>query len=196
MKRTITNGVRVLVAVAMAYYVFDALWDEFFGSLQYFTYTGSAIAAVVLVAIAFGRVHERHLVLALSIVTIIHVVYIVLLVGFDGVVDDFLTGGLDNLVLHYAPPYYLAFDLFALSSAAAYRFRDTLSYLLVPVTYLAFVLVYGRVTGEYPYFFLNVPELGIVVLYYAAAIAGFFVVLNLGLVAAMKRTSRARVRSR
>jgi hypothetical protein len=191
-KRILTTPLRLGVAAAVASFVVDALRSEFFGSLQYFTYTGSLVIAVLLTLVVARRVDERHLVLALSIATVIHVVYIGLLVGPGGVVDDLRSGGLENLMLHYLTPYVLLVDLLALSEARRYRYRDAWAYLLVPVLYLGYVLVYGQLTREYPYFFLDVGELGTLVAAYVAAIAALFTGLNLALVAARKRLGRVR----
>jgi hypothetical protein len=188
MERTYANVLRLVVAVTTLYFVAEALLGEFFGSLQYFTYTGSLVGALVLLAIVAGRLDERHVVLVFSMATIIHVVYLVLLVGPDGIVDDLLTGGAENLVLHYLPPYLLLLDLAAFSTARRYLYRDGLTYLLVPVAYLGYVAIYGQVAREYPYFFLNVPELGVAVLAYVVAIAAFFVGLNLLVIAIKRRT--------
>lgn len=176
----------------MAYFIVDALRSEFFGSLQYFTYAGSLVIAALLILVVARRVDERHLVLALSIATVIHVVYIGLLVGPGGVLEDLRSGGLENLVLHYLTPYVLLVDLVALSEVRRYRYRDAWAYLLVPVLYLGYVLVYGQLTREYPYFFLDVGELGILVVVYVASIAALFTGLNLALVAARKRLVPAR----
>lgn len=191
-KRILTTILRLGVAAAVAYFVVDALRSEFFGSLQYFTYTGSLVIAALLILVVARRVDERHLVLALSIATVIHVVYIGLLVGPGGVLEDLRSGGIENLVLHYLTPYVLLVDLVALSEVRRYRYRDAWAYLLVPVLYLGYVLVYGQLTREYPYFFLDVGELGILVVVYVASIAALFLGLNLALVAARKRLVRGR----
>ncbi len=52
--------------------------------------------------------------------------------------------------------------------------------------------MYGQLTREYPYFFLDVGELGTLVAAYVAAIAALFTGLNLALVAARKRLVRGR----
>jgi len=158
-KHKLANPLRLVIALASLYFVIDAFRSEFFGSLQYFTYTGSLVGALVLLFVVAGRLDERHLVLPFSITVIIHVVYIVLLVGPDGIIDDLLTGGAENLVLHYLPPYLLLIDLVLLSRARIYLYRDALTYLIVPVAYLGYVAIYGQVAREYPYFFLNVGEL-------------------------------------
>ncbi len=189
MKHKLANPLRLVIALASLYFVIDAFRSEFFGSLQYFTYTGSLVGALVLLFVVAGRLDERHLVLPFSITVIIHVVYIVLLVGPDGIIDDLLTGGAENLVLHYLPPYLLLIDLVLLSRARIYLYRDALTYLIVPVAYLGYVAIYGQVAREYPYFFLNVGELGFAVLYYVVAIATFFVALNLFVIAIKRRTA-------
>ena len=193
-KRTLTTTLRLAVAAAVLYFVVDALRGDFFGSLQYFTYTGSLVIAVLLALVVARRADERHLVLALAIATVIHVVYIGLLVGPAGVLDDLRLGGLENLVLHYLTPYVLLVDLVVLSEVQRYRYRDAWAYLLVPLLYLGYVLIHGRITLEYPYFFLDVGELGIVVAYYVVGIAALFTGLNLVIVAVKKRAVRVRAR--
>lgn len=192
-KRTLTTTLRLTLAAALLYFVAAALQEEFFGTLKYFTYTGSLIITGLLTLVVTRRVDERHLVLALSIATVIHVVYIGLLVGPSGVLEDLRSGGLENLLLHYVTPYVLLVDLLALSEVRRYHYRDIGPYLLVPLCYLSFVLIYGQVTDDYPYFFLNVPELGLSVVTYTGAIAGFFMGLNLSVIALKRRLSRIRI---
>lgn len=193
-RRTFTTALRLSLAAVLLYFVVDAVWSDVFGSLKYFTYTGNLVVAVLLTLTALRRLDDRHLVLALSIATVIHVVYIVLLVGPAGVLEDLQTGGLMNLVLHYLTPYVLLVDLAFLSEARRYRYRDVVPYLIVPLLYLGYVLLYGQATRDYPYFFLNVGELGVAVLPYAATIAALFLGLNLAIIAAKKRAGQARAR--
>ena len=188
LRRAITNVLRMVVAVTTLYFVIDALRSEFFSSLQYFTYTGSLVGACVLLLMVIGRADERHLVLSFSIATIIHVVYITLLVGPEGVLGDLLSGGLENFFLHYLPPYLLLLDLVVLNEARRFFYRDGLTYLWVPVLYLGYVAIYGSATAEYPYFFLNVNDLGFAVLYYVLGIAAVFVGLNMSVIALKRWT--------
>jgi hypothetical protein len=191
------NLLRLGLAAALLYFVVDALRSDFLGSLKYFTYTGSLVGALVLLLVVFRRVDERHLVLPFSMATIIHLVYIGLLVGPEGILHDLRTGGLLNLVLHYLPPYLLLLDLALLSRGARYRYRDALLYLVVPLLYLGYVAIYGSYTGVYPYFFLNVDRLGFGVAPYVAAIAVGFIGLNLLVIAANRwRWARVAVRAR
>jgi hypothetical protein len=169
---------RLIMAAAVLRFVLPELVAGPLGTLQYFTYTGSLVIALVLIFIASGRLDDRHLVLGLSAAWVIHLVYIFLLVGLAGVPNDLLTGGLENLVLHYLTPYYLLFDALVLSEPKRHGGRDALYYLLLPVAYLPFVMLYGQSAGAYPYFFLDVNELGVWVAVYVAAILGMFAGLN------------------
>ena len=169
---------RWTVAVAVLWFVIPELVAGPLDTLQYFTYTGSMAIAAVLVLTATGRWDDRHLVLALSAAWVIHLVYIVLLVGLPGVPNDLLTGGVDNIVLHYLTPYYLLFDAMVLAKPARSDQRDALRYLILPAAYLPFVMLYGRSVGAYPYFFLDVAELGMGVAVYVTAILAMFGGLN------------------
>lgn len=141
-KRIVTNTLRLVVAAAVLSFVVDALRSEFFGSLLYFTYTGSLVIAVLLTLVVARRVDERHLVLALGIATVIHVVYIGLLVGPGGVLADLRSGGLEKLVLHYLTPYALLVDLMILSQVRRYRYRDTVAYVVaIAALFMGLVLV-------------------------------------------------------
>jgi hypothetical protein len=191
------NLLRLGLAAALLYFVVDALRSDLLGSLKYFSYTGSLVGALVLLLVVFRRVDERHLVLPFSMATIIHLVYIGLLVGPDGILHDLRTGGLLNLVLHYLPPYVLLLDLAFLSQGGRQPYRDALLYLLVPVVYLGYVAIYGLTTSVYPYFFLNLERLGFGVVPYVGGIAAAFVGLNLLVIAANRwRWARGVVRAR
>jgi hypothetical protein len=181
------NLLRLGLAAALLYFVVDALRSDLLGSLKYFSYTGSLVGALVLLLVVFRRVDERHLVLPFSMATIIHLVYIGLLVGPEGILHDLRTGGLLNLVLHYLPPYVLLLDLAFLSEGGRQPYRDAFRYLLVPVAYLGYVAIYGHYTSAYPYFFLNVDRLGFGVVPYVAGMAVAFVGLNLLVIAAKRR---------
>ena len=169
---------RITVAAAVLWFVIPELILGPLDTLQYFTYTGSMAIAAVLVLTATGRWDDRHLVLALSAAWVIHLVYIFLLVGLPGVPNDLLTGGMDNIVLHYLTPYYLLFDAIVLAKPKNADRRDALRYLILPAAYLPFVMLYGRSVGAYPYFFLDVGELGLGVAGYVTAILAMFAGLN------------------
>ena len=180
-------GVRLAVAVLVAAFVLRELSVAVGATLQYFTYTGSLVVAVTLVLVATGRVGERHLVLAFGVAAVIHAVYVLLLVGLDGVVRDLTAGGLENVVLHYALPYYLALDVGLLARDRAYAYRDAVGYLWVPAAYLAFVVPYGSAVGSYPYFFLDVDALGPWVAAYVVGILAAFVALNVTVIHLQRR---------
>ena len=180
-------GVRLAVAALVAAFVLRELSVAVGATLQYFTYTGSLVVAVTLVLVATRRVGERHLVLAFGVAAVIHAVYVLLLVGLDGVVGDLTAGGLENWVLHYALPYYLALDVGLLARDRAYAYRDAVAYLWVPAAYLAFVLPYGSAVGSYPYSFLDVDALGPWVAAYVVGILAAFVALNVTVIHLQRR---------
>lgn len=169
---------RLIMAAAVLRFVVPELVSGPLDTLQYFTYTGSLVIALVLILTAAGRLDDRHLVLGLSAAWVIHLVYIFLLVGLAGVHNDLLTGGLENVVLHYLTPYYLLFDALVLSEPKRLSGRDAFYYLLLPVVYLPFVMLYGQAVGAYPYFFLDVSELGVWVAAYVSAILALFAAFN------------------
>jgi len=65
-----------------------------------------------------------------------------------------------NLMMHYAMPLaYLAFWLTCVRKAGL-RWYDPLLWLIYPLFYLGFVLVRGKMSGFYPYPFIDAKTLG------------------------------------
>jgi len=131
--------------------------------LSYFTIQANILAALVLTAFAIKAGREEWLVhpfvrsaVAVYIATV-GLVYTTLL-------KDLWTpqGGqfLADLLLHYVMPVgYLLFWLFLVRKAGL-RWYDPLLWLIYPLFYLAFVVIRGKMSGFYPYPFIDVGALG------------------------------------
>jgi len=68
--------------------------------------------------------------------------------------------GYANIVIHYITPNAFVLD-FILTERHRFQWTWPFIFLIYPLAYLAFVLVLGAFTGFYPYYFLNLPELGV-----------------------------------
>jgi hypothetical protein len=127
---------------------------HFFG---YFTIESNLIAAVVL-CIAALRVLARHTATldflrggAVLYMAMTCIGYTVLLHG-----PDVNAGGAwMNPVLHQVMPGVLAADWLLHPPSNRLSLRAGLGWLVFPVTWMAFTLVYGAVVGWYPYPFLD-----------------------------------------
>ena len=66
-----------------------------------------------------------------------------------------------NGVTHYVTPIAFIVDWILYERKRAYQWRYSLIWLVYPLAYLIFAQLYGSVTGDYLYPFLNLPELGL-----------------------------------
>jgi hypothetical protein len=99
---------------------------------------------------------------------------------------------LKDLLVHYFTPLMVLLDYLLFDLKGRYRQWDPLIWASLPLAYLALVYIYvglggrfqlGSSTAKYPYFFLNVEELGLGgVLAWIGLITGGFMVVAYGLV--------------
>lgn len=130
---------------------------------SYFTIQSNILAALVLTAFAIKGGPDEWLVhpfvrSAVAVyVAMVGLVYVVLLrhlwspVGAQWIAD---------VALHYVMPIaYLAFWLTCVRKAGL-RWYDPLLWLIYPLFYLGFVLARGKMSGFYPYPFIDAKTLG------------------------------------
>jgi len=130
---------------------------------SYFTIQSNILAALVLTAFAFKGGPDEWLVhpfvrSAVAVyIAMVGLVYVVLLrhlwspVGAQWIAD---------VALHYVMPVgYLAFWL-ACVRKSGLRWYDPLLWLIYPLFYLGFLLVRGKLSGFYPYPFIDAKALG------------------------------------
>jgi hypothetical protein len=132
----------------------------------------------LLFLIVFKKVNERHIVFAVSVSLVIHVVYVFLLIGIEGVFDDFISYGFSNMLLHYITTYILLLDLFFFTKEKTYYYKDIWKYLIMPISYTIYVLIYGTIINDYPYFFLDIRQVGYGVVVYIIFIGIGYALLN------------------
>lgn len=130
---------------------------------SYFTIEVNILVALVLTAFAIRRGSDEWLVhpfvrSAVAVyIAMVSLIYAILLS------DQRPPGGLGWIVdftLHdIMPAAYLAFWLVCVRKAGL-RWYDPLLWLIYPLIYLAVILVRGKISGFYPYFFIDVPTLG------------------------------------
>ena len=130
---------------------------------SYFTIQSNILAALVLTAFAFKSGPDEWLVhpfvrsAVAAYVAMVGLVYVVLLrplwspVGAQWIAD---------VALHYVMPAgYLIFWL-ACVRKSGLRWYDPLLWLIYPLFYLGFLLVCGKLSGFYPYPFIDAKTLG------------------------------------
>lgn len=118
-------------------------------------------------------------------ITLTFIVYAVLLAPIAEP-SEFYT--FQNLMLHYITPLYMIVDWLMFDARGHYKKFDSLIWTVIPIIYVIFSLVKGRVfhvpipfneESPYPYFFLNVDIYGwSKVIGYIAVIAGFYLILG------------------
>jgi hypothetical protein len=65
-----------------------------------------------------------------------------------------------NAITHYVTPLAFIVDWILFERKQSYLWRYALYWLIYPLAYLVFSQIYGRLTGNYLYPFLNFPQLG------------------------------------
>ena len=127
--------------------------------LRFFTIWGNVAAGVVFAWIAWrGTIEPRvPFALAAALVIIAGVYHVLLASAHDPQGVDWWT----NIAHHTLVPAggVLWWLLFSRDKLAGWRSLSIVT--LVPLVYGAFALVLGEATGFYPYFFLDLPTLGL-----------------------------------
>jgi hypothetical protein len=84
----------------------------------------------------------------------------------------------DSLMFHYIIPIAFIFEWTFSESSKQYQWRYLGVWIIFPLIYLAYAVINGQLTGFYPYFFLDLPTLGIGIF---VAWVAFMVALFIGL---------------
>lgn len=86
-------------------------------------------------------------------------------------------------ILHgYVPLVYLCLWFFKFRNGDL-KYADSIKWVLFPLGYFVYILIRGAMIDAYPYFFVNVAEIGYsMVLVYAACILAVFSIIGLSLV--------------
>lgn len=164
----------------------NATWIDF----RFFTIWSNALIGVVCVLIALRGRTAQWLTAgsALSIALVAGVYHALLaagreLVGLDWAID---------FMLHTAIPIgFITFWTFYLPKDKLV-WRDLIIWSGYPILYAIYAIARGSVDGTYPYFFLNIPELGAFgVAAWVAGLAVVFMTVGAGIILAT-RMARAR----
>lgn len=145
--------------------------------LRYFTIWSNFAAGLILLWVAAGKpVSERVLFALATALSIVALVYHALLaVDHHPVGLDWWT----NLGFHTIIPASAIAWWVAYSDRAHLTWRSLPLVTPAPVAYTIFALIYGAISGFYPYFFLDLPNLGWVqLLLNVTGLALFFVVMG------------------
>lgn len=128
------------------------------GMLRFFTIWGNVAACVIMAMIAFGRqVSPRTMAALATALTVIGGIYWALLsgehhpTGYDRITNQFH---------HTIIPVACVLWWFKFTPKAPVTRALIPAIMVPPLTYGAFALVLGQMTGFYPYFFTDLPALG------------------------------------
>jgi hypothetical protein len=118
--------------------------------------------------IVYGVLHGA----ILLYITITFLVFASILAPSQGV--DF-----PNFILHYFVPLAFVIDwVLTEVSNFEYQWKYLIIWMIFPLLYIVSILIYGSITFIYPYFFLDLPQLGPALFF---AWIGGFIVLFIGI---------------
>lgn len=99
---------------------------------------------------------------------------------------------LTNLLLHYLIPPGFAWFWWQVVPRGSLRWSDALDCMALPVAYVVYVGLRGAATGLYPYYFLDIGQLGYArAAIHALAIALLFLLVTLFFIMLKREPSRA-----
>lgn len=203
-KRNLFIGLlRIVMAVTLLYCVYwqvtDRLSHNVFRPAEYFSYftiTSCLLSGVVLLIAGLGVLRGlsetkwltvARLTVASSMV-IVGVIYNLLLanqapdprdVGYDWPV-------VPNLIMHTYMPIVIFLEWLFTNTTFRLKLNQALWVLIYPLSWLAFSLIRGSITGWWPYWFINPAEGLATVIQWIATISAFFIVLALALTPAQR----------
>ncbi|AKS47272.1 hypothetical protein SAMN05444287_3088 [Octadecabacter temperatus] len=163
-----------------------AVWNDF----RYFTIWTNMLIGLTSGAIAFGRMPPQWLTAGLTMaIALVAIVFHVLLAGDDPRVGlDWIVNGMLHTVI---PIAFIGLWLLALPKGRLV-WRDLVIWSAFPILYSIYAIARGAVDGEYPYFFLDVGNLGAAgVALWVAGLALIFLIAGTVLISCARRFSRA-----
>jgi hypothetical protein len=97
-----------------------------------------------------------------------------------------------NVLLHYVVPPAMAAYWLRFGPKSGLGWRHPFAWVLYPLTYFIYALVRGAVDGRYPYPFMDLNKISLLVaLRNGLVIAALFLLAGLAMVAIGRRLSRA-----
>lgn len=125
--------------------------------VSFFTILSNMLVAGVGVAVAAGRARPRWRGAAALYITVTGAIYSIILAslwsptGAQKVADE---------LLHHAVPVAYVLAWLALAPHRRLAWSDALRWLVFPAVYLGWTIARGAATGEYPYPFVDLGQLG------------------------------------
>ncbi|NDD25652.1 MAG: hypothetical protein EB103_02065 [Actinobacteria bacterium] len=208
-KRNLLIGlVRIAMAVTLLYAVYwqisDRLSHNVFRPAEYFSYftiTSCILSGIVLLVAGLGVLRNKsegkwltiaRLTMAASMI-IVGVIYNLLLANEK---PNPLDAGYDwpvvpNLIMHTYMPIIIFLEWLITNTAFKLKLKQAFWVLIYPLSWLAFSLIRGSITGWWPYWFID-PASGLpTVVQWIATISAFFVVLALVLTPLQQALARS-----
>lgn len=189
------QGIRLLLTGLLGAALIAAFDGDAAYFFNYFTNTGNVIIFLLLLGIIGGYIPERHLAFGVMIGLVINIVYVNLLVDDYAIVSDIINSEWQWGVLHYVVPYGMLFLFIYGVKETMPPLKTLLVYLWLPVLYLVYAFMYGFYSGEYAYFFLDVPTTGLPsVVIYVVGIFAFYLALGALLIRWKDKSQKKRLR--
>ncbi len=153
---------------------------DIFKFFQFFTYLSNVIVMIIMVLLLVKKCRPSFFLHATVYITVTFLVYGILL--SPGIAKE----NFESIILHFVVPLYCIIDFFILSPPKKLSYISVCTGLVLPFGYFLYILVYGLIRGSYPYFFVDVAQIGYAqVLLSAVGIAmllfvlgGLFVFIN------------------
>lgn len=165
MKKKLEIGILVLALIGLLIEIISHMFGDTFsffrgiGIVRYYTIQSNGIIFGYFLMGQFDkcRQHPLYKKMLPGVVIYIAVTFLVFATMLQGTYEITGIKILGNLLVHYIVPILSIIYLF-MYAERKYTYKDTLTWIIYPLCYIVFMIIYGTITSDYlyPFFDLNV----------------------------------------
>lgn len=166
------------------------------GLIKYFTIQSNLIVFVYFVLGLFDTICEKELYKKFlpGVVIYIAITFVVFAIMLQGTFEITGIRIVGNLLVHYITPILSIIYLFVFNKNI-YQVKDMLLWVIYPVVYIIFVVIYGLITKDFLYPFFDIYTNGLLsfIITFIVLLL-FFLILSLGAVKILSKIENTRER--
>lgn len=147
-----------IIIILITLYSYKNMFTDFVyfqNVINKFTLIGNLLIGIGLILFSLDKIKSKYYIHLLLISWLIFIVVV-------GIFQYGLLGeGWLGFILHYLIPLILLIDFLFLEKSYIPKYKDSFGVILIPLMYLIYVLIYGGLTSNYPYSFLDLTRITI-----------------------------------
>jgi len=188
---------RLFVVVIGTLGILSLIFDEVFvgnpGSplqsihiFKYFTVQSNLVAVIyfwMLLRLKIDKKNEKWKNLVGGVMIYTTITFLIFAIVLEGLWDENGLAQLGSICLHYINPLLIIGYVVYFRKEYNFKFKDSLTWVIYPILYLLFLVLWGLITSDFLYPFFQVSEIGVLGLMASIiGLVGLFFVLSFGVV--------------